>query len=400
MDPYIEMLSSIEKVETLQIEGKSYEFEVAWLDKIAIIDKNDFSNSKSTTDLKAELANAYSEIRRLQDLHSFHDVYDSIDEKLLEINEKFDKDLAKINEQIRQLTNKSSKIPELNDLSVKFDAIDANIKLLPLINGKSDQIVQQVSQLADKSGKFPELNDLSVKLDTIDDTIKVLPIISGKSDQICASIKELTGKIEELNAYDEDFSSDEQNVSKPEQSQRSYVHAVLKGISQGAQQVVVQRQLKKEKVTKEQKEKNVILKNMPKNVSSDDIKEEICVKASIQKEDILKVFGLGKQDIKSTLRIITKDKETADKIIKVVSKMRKENPERYQNLSARPDYTPLELEIFRKQWGEAIKRNNELGFFQWTVRDLELAKITTQQKWNKKPLKEDKVTLRHSSKQT
>lgn len=40
MDPYIEMLSSIENIGSLLIDGKSYEFDLAWLDRVAIIDTN------------------------------------------------------------------------------------------------------------------------------------------------------------------------------------------------------------------------------------------------------------------------------------------------------------------------------------------------------------------------
>lgn len=141
----------------------------------------------------------------------------------------------------------------------------------------------------------------------------------------------------------------------------------------------------RDEATRPEREQNVILKGIPDGLKSADIVADIATNLQVPAEELTFV-PLGKKTPVTTIRIKTNSKTTASKILSKLPRMCAGDPDRFKNLTARPDYSPSELIIFRDCWKTAIEKNNAANAKNWTVVNLKLVELKDPKPWTVKPV--------------
>jgi hypothetical protein len=126
------------------------------------------------------------------------------------------------------------------------------------------------------------------------------------------------------------------------------------------------------------RELRVVFASNELNSTNNDSIISICKAAGILKVEELNI------SVKHSSTIVQfSSKEHATQVLQTFPKLRVRNPTQYGSFKVRPYYSTSELNIFRKLWAEAIRLNEELGAYVWTVRDLKLVTHTKPREWTK-----------------
>uniref|UniRef100_A0A914CT16 Uncharacterized protein n=1 Tax=Acrobeloides nanus TaxID=290746 RepID=A0A914CT16_9BILA len=149
------------------------------------------------------------------------------------------------------------------------------------------------------------------------------------------------------------------------------------------EQVLLTQEAIREEEGRPIRDKRCVVKNIPADADPNDILSAICIQAQLSTNDVT-MTALGKSKPTIAYLISTTSKENATKIIKSISHLRHNSPDRYKTMSARPDYSATELSVFRKLWAEAFSRNNLANKMLWTVRDLKMMELKIPLDWKKK----------------
>lgn len=258
-------------------------------------------------------------------------------------------------------------------VSIEFDFV-SNLDQL-----KKDALVVEVSRA------YAEIRRLKA-LYTIGDVLKqqhaiiekivkntsdIVEGLPAKLDGICSRISVLPDLIsKKVKTYAEAAKIPSEFIATPEK------------------QVVLTQVAIREEKDRPIREKRCVLKHIPVGANPDDILSIICAKAEIAK-DAVTMVPLGKSKTPVAFLITTPSGAAATKFRSSVSSLRRETPERFPAMSARPDYSPTEEAVFRQEWAKAFSLNNEAGKMVWVVRDLKLVELKTPLEWSKKDLKKN-----------
>uniref|UniRef100_A0A914CYA5 Uncharacterized protein n=1 Tax=Acrobeloides nanus TaxID=290746 RepID=A0A914CYA5_9BILA len=279
---------------------------------------------------------------------------------------------AEINTLNAYINSVYTKIPILNGIDNKFAELNTNnqdlISKQLILEEKIVSLHKEVSSL--EQGTFFEgLNqkvaDLAEKLTIIENFV--------------TTIDSKIGLIPEIN-------------TKVELIAKSYADAVKKPVSEGLAQIT--RSVIREEAMRSERDSCVFIRDAEPNAKIDDIIHDISNVTGIPINE-LQGFHLGKKPQKTSLRIKTSSKEMALKLLKEMPTIRTKSIY-LKNASARPDYSPTELETYRKSWQEAIQKNNLAGKKEFSVRNLQVIKLKEPQAWICKKT-DDNVTTRKTS---
>lgn len=146
----------------------------------------------------------------------------------------------------------------------------------------------------------------------------------------------------------------------------------------------VVRQVFIDEQNKTNREKSVILKGLPNSSNVEEIVKSIADDAKLSEGYSFFLLKKTPESPPTAVRIKTASKEEAIRVMKSTAKLRSNNKDRYPRLSARPDYTKLEMDTFIDLWKNAIEKNNIAGKMEWTVQNLKLVRLRNPRDWTPK----------------
>uniref|UniRef100_A0A914CNT6 Uncharacterized protein n=1 Tax=Acrobeloides nanus TaxID=290746 RepID=A0A914CNT6_9BILA len=132
----------------------------------------------------------------------------------------------------------------------------------------------------------------------------------------------------------------------------TYANVVATDASNAAQ-VILTRKVMREEDDRPNREKSLIIKNVKPDADMGEFISSLCSKIDgVGDQDTIKAsikaFPLVKKKPVITFRFVTPSKEVAIKLLRAIPKLRDTDPQ-FELLTARPDYTSTELQVFREQ---------------------------------------------------
>lgn len=155
------------------------------------------------------------------------------------------------------------------------------------------------------------------------------------------------------------------------------------------------RRVFREEQTRPDREQCVFFKNIPLTWTTDQLVQHIATHHNIPVGELIST-PLGKATPPTAMRLKTSSKEVANQVLGGMRRLKATYPVKFGQLSARPDYSPTELQQFRELWHQAFERNNEAGKKVCIVRNLRIVELKEEQTWTPKNF-ERNVTVRKSS---
>lgn len=220
--------------------------------------------------------------------------------------------------------------------------------------------------------RVQELEDKTTET-TKADTVSTLDTIIRKIDSVDTKLKFLATN----------------GISQPsaKTNPNSYADAVKSNISATrSEQILVTRQAIFEEQQRPNREKSLIVSNVPIDVDGAIFVDSLCQINGIPSTSIT-YKQLTKNIAKSTTLLIQMDtKEHALQVKRNLIKLRVKDDIKFGKIRARPFYSTSEMARYRELWQQAIELNNLAKNYQWTVRNLHLIKQTHQKPWIYKPL--------------
>ena len=156
----------------------------------------------------------------------------------------------------------------------------------------------------------------------------------------------------------------------------TYAEAVKRKLSpRQLEQVSLIRKVMQEEKRSDDRDRNLIVKEIDEQWKCKEAMMKLCEKANVQPFTINRL-GVGK--LRRLVRITYYSREDVDKFRKVYVE---ENKDRKLPVTIRVDLSESELQIFRIKWKEAIRRNDEARKKIWGVRNLELVRLKEPGEW-------------------
>lgn len=187
------------------------------------------------------------------------------------------------------------------------------------------------------------------------------------------------------------FTPDNNNILSPTMSPenspgKSYSAAVKtknKKVTSVEEQVFIARIAIREEAERPKRESSVILTTSDNSVFASSKLIAQVVRPIRELAGIKKVVTCDPLS-GATISVNLNSKDDATKFLQSFTKLKIQKPSEYGKIRARPNFSKTELALYRKLWAEAIRRNNDLESYSWTVKNFRLIKLEQCKPWVKR----------------